>query len=60
MKKRGINSPDMADALALTFAAPVIATSYPSTSNFMSPPAYGPLGKILGGTEVDWDPYGGN
>jgi hypothetical protein len=58
MKKRGISSPDMADALALTFAAPVVAPPpQDSPSHFQVPNQYYTQ-KIRGGTEDSWDPYG--
>lgn len=38
MKKRGLNSPDCADALALTFAAPVSATAEYNTEIIANPP----------------------
>lgn len=66
MRKRGLTSPDRADALALTFAAPVPSQRMARKSEFavrldgalhyqhqMS------VGKIRGGTEPDWDPYEG-
>lgn len=38
MKKRGLSSPDCADALALTFAAPVSATAEYNTEIIANPP----------------------
>ncbi len=47
MKKRGLASPDMADALALTFAYPVIPSDH--TPQFTNKPQhqadYNPLGR---------------
>jgi hypothetical protein len=58
MKKRGVASPDMADALALTFAAPIAAPAQ-QEANYVMPEAYQrSVGKI-GGTEDSWDPFGG-
>jgi len=61
MKKRGVSSPDMADALALTFAAPVVT---PAKDQVMySAPQMGSnngwgSNRLRGGTEESWDPYG--
>jgi hypothetical protein len=59
MRKRGVQSPDRADSLALTFAAPVYA---PLTVMQMGDSRYfaGAYAqqKIRGGTEEEWDPYG--
>jgi hypothetical protein len=56
LKKRGVASPDRADALALTFAAPVHA---PMSHSDFDATLEGALrfGKIRGGTEDDWDPF---
>jgi hypothetical protein len=69
MRKRGISSPDMADALALTFAAPVVAPAYDPMlersrdrygDRFDREPFMGSgQGQFRGGTEESWDPYGG-
>lgn len=40
MKKRGLSSPDVADALALTFAYPVMATAL---AGYVGAPAHGPV-----------------
>lgn len=65
MKKRGVPSPDMADALALTFAAPVVAAPFGRDVDRFGatePPQQGMgymQGRIRGGTEASWDPYAG-
>lgn len=64
MKKRGIASPDMADALALTFAAPVMSTRKRREPSVHGLDNYYPVGnqwqgKIRGGTEDDWNPLVG-
>jgi len=69
MKKRGVVSPDMADALALTFAAPVFGgppvgrdlehfgrQEEAGFSQVMGPG----FGRFRGGTEENWDPFGGD
>lgn len=66
MRKRGLQSPDRADALALTFAAPVPATrilkARPKTlegiRGYQNETRGMWTGKIRGGTEADWNPYG--
>lgn len=60
MRKRGLSSPDIADALALTFAAPVAAPQR-AEAHFEAPIFTAPtgwMGKIQGGTDDSWDPYG--
>lgn len=72
MKKRGVVSPDKSDALALTFAMPVVGaptrTARPDrdTEHFGSTEAQGAQysiglaqGRVVGGTEDSWDPFGG-
>lgn len=64
MKKRGVASPDQADALALTFAAPVVTGNRRSFTNTLEGAmAYRSTqmhqGKFIGGTEADWDPFAG-
>jgi phage terminase large subunit len=64
MKKRGVGSPDMADALALTFAAPVVAPSDPlmrlrDLDIFGGPNVHQAQIRFRGGTEDSWDPYAG-
>jgi len=56
MKKRGVSSPDIADALALTFAAPVVI---PEGRNFEVPLEWQPnrYNHLKGGTDADWDPF---
>lgn len=67
MKKRGVTSPDKADALALTFAMPVVGSAPRAQKtdrdeeHFGGPrqtyaQAYQPT-KIQGGTEESWDPF---
>jgi len=64
MRKRGVSSPDMADALALTFAAPVVAPPRGRDVEHFGasePRQHGMgymQGRIVGGTEDNWDPYG--
>lgn len=60
MRKRGVISPDMADALALTFASPVAPPV--NQAHYVVPPMYqgNQTRKIRGGTEDSWDPYGGD
>ncbi len=61
MRKRGVLSPDMADALALTFAAPVASPLAQEVRHqAQGAPAFQPLGKIRGGTEESWDPFSGD
>lgn len=55
MKRRGVASPDMADALALTFAAPVVAQR--RSAKFGAPVMGVSIGKLRGGTEEEWDPF---
>jgi len=57
MVKRGLASPDHADSLALTFAAPVAFSIGPFQR---TDPQFAPLTHqpVRGGTEPDWDPYG--
>lgn len=62
MKKRGVASPDMADALALTFAAPVVGTGRRArTPTLQDAIGYHNSGlwqgKVTGGTEESWDPW---
>jgi phage terminase large subunit len=62
MVKRGVQSPDRADALALTFAAPVYVA--PGLLQTSDPQAWGlapgaRYGQIIGGTEEGYDPLGG-
>lgn len=62
MKERGVASPDKADALALTFAAPVFSPVQHMLQTLgMDGDTYRRVTreKIIGGTEADWDPYGG-
>lgn len=69
MRKRGIKSPDLADALSLTFASPVVgkrkdrdAEHFGAPSPVASEPVRGlgyGQGRIVGGTEESWDPFGG-
>lgn len=63
MRKRGVSSPDMADALALTFAAPVIAPPRGRDVEHFGgtePRQFGMgymQGRIVGGTEDSWNPF---
>lgn len=65
MKRRGLDSPDRADALALTFAAPVYSYGRPESASLL-PGMVGvvePLpmhmqGRLRGGTEDEWTPLG--
>lgn len=59
MRKRGVGSPDRADALALTFAAPVYQPPHVLQLTESSRYGYAPRGhgRIRGGTEEDWDPF---
>lgn len=60
MRKRGVASPDMADALALTFASPVVAPVREEVlTGYQMSNSYGNVGHFRGGTEESWDPYGG-
>lgn len=61
MRKRGVSSPDRADSLALTFAAPVHVepTLMQRSDPRFAPAGYTTYGRVRGGTEEDWDPYGG-
>jgi hypothetical protein len=69
MRKRGIKSPDIADALALTFAAPVVgrrrdrdAERFGARDRVVIHEQRGlgyAQGKIIGGTEDSWDPFAG-
>lgn len=61
MRKRGVGSPDMADALALTFAAPV---AIPEQRAMYQMPIQEShmgvgVGRFRGGTEESWDPFAG-
>ena len=59
MLKRGVQSPDRADSLALTFAAPVMSAQVPEHESSYYPRVHGPgMNKIVGGTEDSWNPYG--
>lgn len=66
LRKRGIASPDEGDALALTFAAPVVAQPQGRDVEHFGgverPVQFGlgyRQGRITGGTEDSWDPFGG-
>lgn len=54
LKKRGVASPDRADGLALTFAAPVYMPMNELEHNLHGALSYQ---KIKGGTEDDWHPF---
>lgn len=65
MKKRGVASPDMADGLALTFAAPVVGNlsqmekrDLDAFSHTYRPAQY--QTRLRGGTEDSWDPFAGD
>lgn len=57
MRKRGVSSPDRADSLALTFAAPIYFQS--GLMQVSDPRSFPSPGRIIGGTDDDWDPFGG-
>lgn len=63
MRKRGVASPDRADALALTFAAPIPSIrrsprTLEGAMRFQEFHQTMHTGRIKGGTEPDWNPYG--
>jgi hypothetical protein len=65
MKKRGLASPDVGDALALTFAWPVAPRRHPSAGPIWPAPGprvvtdYDPWRELNAETNAitDWDPY---
>jgi hypothetical protein len=54
MKKRGLASPDIADALALTFAFPVQGCARP---RFPGAPFGAPMPAAAPNVVTDYDPY---
>ena len=56
LRKRGIASPDRADALALTFAAPVYSP-LTQLQRLVDHSDMVSRGRMVGGTEEGWDPF---